>query len=150
MFDFFLYFAHHMYMIEKIKGLSELKKMLVLALFVSLILIGCSCIGLAFNQPGWLIGVAIGSSIEVINIILLYKGSGEILKNEKPALFLAFYALRMLLVIGVILGLVLLQYKAKIAAFEYSFWGALIGYTPMQLIVVIVSIRHKDEKKING
>ena len=135
-----------MHMLKKFKELTELKKMLVIALFVSVILIGLSCIGLAFNQPGWLIGVSLGSVVEFINIILLYKGSSEILKNEKPGLFLLFYSLRMLLFVGLILGLVLLQYKAEIEAFNYSFWGALIGYTPMQTIVIVVSAKSKSNK----
>ena len=91
-------------------GLNELNKMLVIACFVSLVLILGSIVGLFFNQPGWIIGVVSGSCVELINIVLLYKGSSEILKNEKPALFLLFYALRMILFIGLILVLVLLQY----------------------------------------
>lgn len=142
-----------MHMLKKFKQLTELKKMLFIALFVSVIFLGLSCIGLIFNQPGWLIGVAIGSVVEMINIVLLYKGSTEILKNEKPALFLLFYSLRMLLFVGVILGLVLLQYKAEIEVFNYSFWGALIGYTPMQTIVIVISAKHKAnevKKETNG
>ena len=126
-----------------IKSLSELQRMLLLCLIVSLVLIGLSCIGLAFNQPGWLIGVALGSIVEAINIVLLYKGSSEILKNEKPALFLLFYGLRMILFVGLVLALVLLEYKANVEILKNSFWGALIGYTPMQIIVIVVSLRTK-------
>ena len=119
--------------------------MLLLAALVSVILIGLSCIGLAFNQPGWLIGVSLGSLVEILSIILLYKGSSEVLKEQKPGIFLLFYGLRMILFIGLIVGLVLLQYKANIEIFTNSFWGALIGYTPMQLIVIIVSIRNRGQ-----
>ena len=141
-----------MYMRKLLANLTELQKMLLLAALVSLFLIACSCIGLFFNQPGWLIGVSIGSVVEIINIILLYKGSNQVLKEEKPGLFLLFYAIRMILFVGVVLVLVLLQYKALIEVFNYSFWGALIGYTPMQLIVVIVSLKHRHEgsEKTNG
>ena len=124
-------------------NLSELQKMLVLAAIVSVFLIAGSCIGLIFNQPGWLIGVTLGSIVEILNIVLLYKGSSEVLKEEKAGYFLLFYAIRMLLFIGLILVLVLLQYKANIEVFKYSFIGALIGYTPMQVVVIIVSVRHK-------
>ena len=135
-----------MHMLKKFKQLTELKKMLFISLLVSVILIGLSCIGLIFNQPGWLIGVSAGSLVEIINIVLLYKGSSEILKNEKPGLFLLFYSLRMILFIGLIVGLVLLQYKAEIEVFNYSFWGALIGYTPMQTIVIVVTAKSKSNK----
>lgn len=149
---FFQPSTHNMYMRKFLANLSELKKMLLLAAVVSLFLIAGSCVGLFFNQPGWLIGVAIGSVVEIINIILLYKGSSEVLKAEKPGMFLLFYALRMILFVGVVLVLVLLQYKANIEPFYYSFWGALIGYTPMQIIVIIVSVRskHKNSEKTNG
>lgn len=135
---------------NRLSNLSELQKMLLLAVLVSVILIGLSCIGLAFGQPGWLIGVASGSIVEIISIVLLYKGSSEVLKAQKPGLFLLFYALRMILFIGLILGLVLLQYKAQIEVFTNSFWGALIGYTPMQLVVIIVSLRNKGKVSNNG
>ena len=127
-------------------GLNELNKMLVIACFVSLVLILGSIVGLFFNQPGWIIGVVSGSCVELINIVLLYKGSSEILKNEKPALFLLFYALRMILFIGLILVLVLLQYKVKLEVLNWSFVGALIGYTPMQIVVIVVTLIHRGEK----
>ena len=135
---------------KKITNLSELQKMLLLAGVVSIVLIGLSCIGLAFNQPGWLIGVSIGSVVEIICIVLLYKGSSEILKNEKPGFFLFFYMLRMVLFVGTVLGLVLLQYKANIEVFNYSFWGALIGYTPMQAVVIVTTLLHsRNQNKVN-
>lgn len=126
-----------------INKLSELQKMLLLAACVSLISIGVSCVGLVYSQPGWLIGVSLGSIVEIINIVLLYKGNILVLKGQKTALFLLFYGLRMLLFVGLVALLVILQYKAGIEAFKYSFWGALIGYTPMQLIVIIVTLFHK-------
>lgn len=130
---------------QKLAKLSELQRMLLLAVLVSVVLIGLSFIGLAFNQPGWLIGVSLGSLVEILSIVLLYKGSSEVLKEQKPGIFLLFYGLRMILFIGLIVGLVLLQYKANIEIFTNSFWGALIGYTPMQLIVIIVSIRNRGQ-----
>lgn len=131
------------------RNLSELKKMVVIASLIGLLLIILSTFGLFFNQPGWLIGVTLGSIIEIINVILLFKGGSIILKESKPGLFLLFYALRMILFVGVILGLVLLQYKANIEVFKYSFFGALIGYTPTQIVVIIVTLTHKKVAK-NG
>ena len=133
-----------------IAKLSELQRMLLLCTLISIVLIGGSCVGLFFNQPGWLIGVSVGCFVEFINIILLYKGSGRILQAEKPILFLLFYALRMIMVIGAIIVLILLEYKAHIEVFKYSFWGVLIGYTPIQIIVIFATLKHKSvpmEKK---
>ena len=124
---------------------SELQKMLLLACVVNIVLILGSCIGLFFNQPGWLIGVSLGAVAEMINIVLLYKGSSLVLKAEKTGMFLLFYALRMILFVGLILGLILLQYVANIEVFNYSFWGALISYTPMQIVVIIVTVRNKTK-----
>ena len=135
-----------MHMKEKIANLSELKKMLLLCALVSIVLIAGSSVGLFFNQPGWIIGVSLGCIVEAISIVLLYKGSSQILKAEKPALFLLFYTLRMFLFVAVFLVLVLLDTQAQIEAFKYSFWGELIGYTPMQAIVVIVSLRHRGQE----
>ena len=132
-----------MHMKKKWANLSELKRLLIIWGLVSFVLIAASSIGIFFGQPGWIIGVTLGSLIELINIILLLKGTTEILRQEKPGLFLLFYALRMILFVGVILTLVLLQYKANIEFFTNSFWGALIGYTPMQIIVVVISLRNK-------
>lgn len=128
---------------EFINKLSELQKMLLLATCISLISIAVSCVGLAYSRPGWLIGVSLGSIVEIINIILLYKGNVLVLKGQKAALFLVFHALRMILFIGLVALLVILQYKVEIEAFKYSFWGALIAYTPMQIIVIIVTLFHK-------
>lgn len=133
-----------------IAKLSELQRMLLLCTLISIVLIGGSCVGLFFDQPGWLIGVSVGCFVEFINIILLYKGSGRILQAEKPILFLLFYALRMIMVIGAIIVLILLEYKAHIEVFKYSFWGVLIGYTPIQIIVIFATLKHKSvpmEKK---
>lgn len=115
--------------------------MVLLASFVGLILIIFSIIGAIFGQPGWLIGVALGSLIEVINIVFLYKGSDMALKDGKTAFFLLFYFGRMILFAGGIILCVVMQYKLEIQAFTNSFWGVLIGYTPMQIIVIIVMLK---------
>ena len=54
----------------------ELIKMLEYAAIIALALCLLALIPLfVFGQPGWLIGVAIGSVIEIINLFLLFKGS---------------------------------------------------------------------------
>lgn len=118
--------------------LSEVNKMILVATIVSIVLCLLSLIGVAFGQVGWLIGVAIGSIIEILNIILLYKGSEMMLKEGRTPLFLVFYFLRMFLFAGGIILCVVMQYVLHIEPFTYSFWGVLIGFTPMQIIVMVV------------
>lgn len=121
--------------------LSDLKKMLVLACLIGFVFILASIAGAVFGQWGWMIGVTIGTVIEMINLFFLYKGSEMALKSSKAALFLLMYFTRMVLYAGGILILVLLQFAWKVEAFNNAFWGYLIGITPMQLIVIIVMAR---------
>ena len=124
--------------------LSDLKKMLLLASVIGLVLILGSIAGVIFGQYGWMIGVAIGTLVELVNIVLLYKGSEMALKYFKASLFLLMYFSRMVLYIVGILVLVLLQYNFEIHVFDNSFWGFIIGVTPMQAVVIAVMIRtHK-------
>lgn len=125
-------------MSKKFKNYSEVSKMVVVATIVGIILCLFSIIGVCFGQPGWLIGVAIGSVIEVLNIFFLYKGSDMALQIGKTPLFLIFYFARMILFAGGIIFAVVMQYVCHIAAFTNSFWGVLIGYTPMQIIVIVI------------
>jgi len=120
------------------KNLSEVKKMIFISFIVGIILCLIALFGVFSGQPGWLIGVAIGSVIEMVNIYFLYKGSDMALKESRTPLFLLFYFGRMLLFAGGIILCVVMQYSLHIDAFKNSFWGVLIGYTPMQIIVVIV------------
>lgn len=121
--------------------LNEVSKMMVIALIVGIVLCLLSLVGLAFGQPGWIIGVSIGSVIEVLNIFFLYKGSDFALHEGKTPLFLFSYFARMILFAGGIILCVIMQYNLHISAFTYSFWGVLIGYTPMQIIVCIVMFK---------
>ena len=73
----------------------ELIKMLEYAAIIALALCLLALIPLfAFGQPGWLIGVAIGSVIEIINLFLLFKGSEVSLKKLKVTMYMLFYFLR--------------------------------------------------------
>lgn len=129
--------------------LNELEKMLLLAACVAVVLAGLALIPLfVAHQPGWLIGVGIGSLIEVVNIFFLYKGSELAMKTFKTSLFLLLYFSRMVLFL---VGLVLVAmfqfgffgYVSPVWAFKNAIWGVLIGYTPMQIIVIAVMVRSK-------
>ena len=72
----------------------ELIKMLEYAAIIALALCLLALIPLfVFGQPGWLIGVAIGSVIEIINLFLLFKGSEVSLKTLKVTIYMLFYFL---------------------------------------------------------
>ena len=120
---------------------SDLKKMLLLASVIGFVLILGSIVGVVFGQYGWIIGVTIGTAVELFNIYLLYKGSEMALKYFKASLFLIMYFSRMTLYIAGILVLVLLQYQFEVHVFDNSFWGFIIGITPMQAVVIIVMIK---------
>ena len=129
--------------------LSELQKMLLLGGVVSLFLLLLSLIQLfVASQTGWLIGVAIGCAVEMLSIFLLYKGSEMAMTNLKAWQFLLCYFLRMFLfLVGMIVAAMFsygfFTYVQPIPAFKYALWGVLIGYAPMQIIVIGVLIAKK-------
>lgn len=138
-----------------LKKCSELKKMLLLASLIGTILILASIIGIVYGQFGWIIGVSFGTLVELVNLVLLYKSSEIALKDSKMSLFLLLYFARMLLFVVGILLLVLLQYRFYVEIFNNSFWGFIIGISPMQIVVIVVmaksgktpmDIAQKDEK----
>ena len=151
-----------------INKLNELQKMLILAALVAFVLLLLSLIPLfAFKQTGWLIGIAIGSAIEILNIFLLYKGNEFVTKGKKLPLFLVFYALRMILFAFGFLLTAFLGFGFKYAgntlvapvnAFINSLWGVLIAYTPLQIVVIIVMLAsnkselslRKEKEQSNG
>lgn len=145
---------------EKFSKLSELSKMLLLALVIGIVSMAICLVPLfVFNQPGWLIGVAIGMLIEIVSITLLYKGSEITLIKFKTWLFLLFYFSRMVLFLVAMIVVALLSYGfgsfAPVPAFKYALWGTLIGWAPMQIIILVVmAIKKKGpvsiaEKKEN-
>lgn len=128
-----------------LKNCSDLRKMLLLASLIGIVLILCSIIGIVFGQPGWIVGVAAGTAVELINIFLLYKGSEMALKYFKSSLFLLMYFSRMVLLIAGLLVFVMLQYFFKFEFFTNSFWGFLIGIAPMTIVVIVVmAVTHKN------
>lgn len=136
-----------------LESLSELKRMLILSAVIAVVLLLIMLAPLfAANQPGWLIGVAIGSAIEIINVFLLYKGSEYAMKSLKAGWFLIMYFLRMTLylagfVLTAFLGFGFLYGGAQIIEpipeFNYSIWGVLIAYTPAQIVVIISMLLRK-------
>lgn len=117
---------------------SDLKKMILLASVIGLALILASIVGAVFGQFGWMVGVALGTVVEIVNLFLLFKSSELALKETKSSLFLLLYFVRMLLYVAGILVLVLLQFFWHISFFDNSFWGFIIGISPMQIVVIIV------------
>lgn len=147
---------------EKFSKLSELSKMLIIASIIGAIAMLACLLPLIFaNQPGWLIGVAIGTTVEIISLFLLYKGSEVALNKLKTWLFLVFYFSRMALFLASMVVTAILQFGfpyaniAPVPAFNYALWGDIIGFAPMQIIILIVmAIKKKgpisiSEKKEN-
>ena len=136
-----------------ISQLNELQRMLLLGGIVMLFLCLLSLIPLfVFNQTGWLIGVSIGSTVGIINILLPYKGSEVGLKTYKTFYFMLFYFVRVLLILLSFLLTALFQFGfivgenvffSPISAFDFSLWGDLIGVLPMQIVLVIVMMKEK-------
>ena len=135
------------------KKLNELEKMLLLASIVGIFLMLISLIPLFLaNQPGWLIGLAIGTVVGVVNIYLTYLGSEVALRTYKAYSFLLFYFLRAVLVIASLVITAMFQfgfavgdtkYVASISAFNFSLWAFLIGYFPMKIVMIISMAKSK-------
>jgi len=133
---------------NKIAQLSTLKKLLLLAAVVGVVLSLLALIGLIWNQPGWVIGIAAGTIVEMINIALLFKGSSLALKETKASLFLLCYFTRIVLFIGVCVLLVASQFAWKVPAFTNSVFGLLIGITPLTIVVCVVMVK-SDKNAMN-
>ena len=130
----------------KLTKLNELQASLLIAGCISIVLLLVSLIGLFNNQPGWTIGVAIGSLVEFAFIWLMSVGSGLALKEQKVGLYLLTHFGRVVLFIGFFAALVVLQYVAKIELFYYSCWGMLIAFAPSTFITIAVQMMHKGKE----
>ncbi len=123
--------------------------MILLGVVIGFGLALIALIPLFLGQPGWLIGVGIGTAIELLNIVLLYKGSDLITNSNKPFLFIFPYVLRMILYVsGFVLTAILgfgFMGLAPVPAFAYSLFGVLIAYTPMTIIVIVVMYKSKSK-----
>ena len=134
--------------------LNELQKMCLLSLCVGIVLMLFSLLPLFLaNQSGWLIGIAIGTILGIINICLTYQGSEVALKTFKTYSFLLFFFLRAVLVIIALVVTAMFQFGFRtsadsyivqpITAFNYSLWGFLIGYILMKIVMIIAMAKSK-------
>ena len=131
---------------KKLTALTELQASFILAGLISIILLIVSFIFLFLNQPGWIIGVTIGTGVEFLYIWLVNFGSSLTLKEGKTGLFFLTYGLRIFSFIGFFALLVVLQYVVKVEAFFYSCWGMLIAFAPATFITIATQLMHKEEK----
>lgn len=129
---------------------NELTLTILLEAFVGLLAVGLSFIGFAYGQTGWAIGISTGTLLAMVSTLMVFKGSDSAIRDNRPGLYILFYFLRMVLFVGVMVLFALMQYKVKNANFNYSIWGALIGYTPMFIILIIAQIKgnHDLDKKV--
>ena len=130
---------------NKLTKLSELQASLLIAGVISLILLLVSIVGIVNNQPGWMIGVGIGTVVEFVFLWLMFVGSNATLKEQKAGLFLLTYFVRVVLFVGTFAGLMALQYVAKIEVFKYSCWGMLIAFAPSTFITIAIQLMHKGK-----
>ncbi len=121
--------------------LSQLSKMVLLASLVGVVLTLLSTIFIIFDMWDWTVGVLIGSAIEVICIVTLYAGVDYFTKEQNYTYFALFYLIRIILFAGGIVLAACLTYVAHIKAINV--FGVLIGYTPMQFVVIMVAIKEK-------
>lgn len=127
--------------------LNSLQKTLFFSLVIGIVLCLLSIVGLVFSQPGWMIGVALGTAAAMVNVVLLFKGSELILKSQKAGLFVLMFLARMLVIVAIFALCVLLQFKAHIPAFTNSIWGAFIGFAPSVVLIVIFQTKTTDNEK---
>lgn len=125
-------------------GLNDLKKSLILSSLVTVILIAISVVGIIFGQPGWMIGVAIGGVIQLVNVVLHFKGAEFVLQQEKMGLFLVAFFARMFLIICALVLCIVLDRVAGIGAFKNAIFGVIIGLAPME-IILIFTLKPKKE-----
>ena len=136
---------------SKLTKLNELQRMLLLSLIIGVVLLLISITGFFFDQPGWFIGVFVGTIVELVNVVLLYKGSENVLSQTKALTFLLYFSLRMLLVLASFILFAVLDFKLHIPAFHNAIWGELIGLGPMEIVVVIVtSLSNKKVTAVKG
>ena len=131
---------------KKLTKLTELQASFLIAGIISVILLIASSVGLFFKQPGWMIGVVIGTGVEFLFIWLVNFGATITLKENKTGLFLLTYFLRVIAFIGPFALLVILQYVVKVEVFFNSCWGMLIAFAPGTFITIATQLMHKEGK----
>jgi len=127
---------------------SELQRMLIIGALVGLVISLLFLLGLIFGKIGFFIGALVGTGIELINIILFYKGSEAALKTTMASSFLIAYFTRMVVFLVGIIFLLVMDYILGLPAFKLSWVGAIVAYTPMQLVLVL-SMKKDGKNPIN-
>ena len=130
---------------RRLTELSELQATLLILGIVGAILLALSSIGFFFNQPGWMIGVAIGTLATLVNAILVDIGSTATLRDEKTGIYLLAYFLRMIIFVGLFAMLAFFDFKLKFGAFKNSCWGMFIGFIPSTFVTIIVQLKHESK-----
>lgn len=97
--------------------------------------------------PGWTIGIAIGSVIDVAVVALLYVGGDRTMQSKKLGLTVLFYVLRIVLLSAGLLVPAILEYKLHIPCMKFSTFGSAIGYLPGVFVVILVLTKSKVEEK---
>lgn len=123
--------------------LSELQATLLVSGIVSTCLLAISAIGFFFNQPGWMIGVAIGGLASLFSIYLTHIAARKTLKESKSGIYLLAYFTRMILFVGLFAMLVVFHFILEIPAFINSPWGMFISFLPSSLVTIVVQLKHK-------
>ncbi len=129
---------------------SDFTLTIILEGIIGVVAVALSFIGFKFGQYGWTIGIATGTVLAILSTVMVFKGSDAAIRENKTGLYLLCYFLRMLLFIGIMVVFALLQYKIKNEIFNFSIWGALIGYTPMFILLIVGQYKgtHDLDKKI--
>ena len=125
--------------------LNEYQASLVIAGVVAVLLLIVGAVFAIFGQPGWLIGVAIGSAVDFIYIWLMHVGSNLALKESKAGLFLLTYFARIVAFVGLFALLVILQYVLHIETFNNSCWGMLVAFVPATFITIATQLMYKEK-----
>ena len=131
------------------KKLSNISKLTLLSAIAGLGITLISSFTIFLGYPGWTIGIAIGSLIDVAIVALLYVGGDRTLQTQKIGITYLFYILRMILLVAGLLLPAILEYKLHIEVMKYSTFGSAIGYLPGAFVIVLffTSKKHDEENK---
>jgi len=130
---------------KRFSKLNEYQASLLIAGVVSVLLLIVGAVFAILGQPGWIIGVAVGSAVDFLYIWLMHVGSGLALKESKAGLFLLTYFARIVAFIGLFALLVVLQYVLHIEVFNNSCWGMLIAFVPATFITIATQLMYKEK-----
>ena len=129
------------------KNLSTITKLVLITSLVGLGITLISLFTVFIGYPGWTIGIAIGSIIDVAIVALLFIGGDRTTKSSKPGTTILFYFLRIILLAAGLIIPALLDYKFNIGFMKCSVFGAAIGYVPGLFIIVLVLTKMDNEIK---